>query len=140
MKEVLQQIANNNGWAFEYGRQDYNNLEGQSRKEFYLFLDVPEVSVTFDDYSAPIRHTYSGRFMLLKHSDFDRMYDSQMGNDATEGKYEQYIKPCKEEVMKIANAFCGDYSIASWRIIEVINQFSNNFDGVIVNYQVAINE
>ena len=50
MKEVLQQIANNNGWAFEYGRQDYNNLEGQSGKEFYLFLDVPEVSITFDDY------------------------------------------------------------------------------------------
>ena len=66
MKEVLQQIANNNGWAFEYGRQDYNNLEGQSGKEFYLFLDVPEVSITFDDYSVPIKRTYSGRFMLLR--------------------------------------------------------------------------
>nr|WP_314558454.1 hypothetical protein [uncultured Capnocytophaga sp.] len=139
MREILQDVANNNGWAFEYGRQDYNNLEGQAGKDFYLYVDVPEESVLFDEYAVPIAHTYAGRFMLLKHSDFDRVYDSQMDGNADDGKYEMYIKPCKGEIMKVVEALCGDYNITSWRVLEVINQLSNNFDGVLVNYQITMN-
>ena len=75
--------------------------------------------------------------MLLKHSDFDRVYNSQSENEQVEGKYEQYIKPCKQEVMKIAKAFCGDYTIEGWRMVEVINLYDNNFDGVLVTFQIS---
>nr|DAN72887.1 MAG TPA: hypothetical protein [Caudoviricetes sp.] len=140
MKEALQQIANNNGWHFDYGRSDFHNLETEADKEYYFFLDPIEESVTFNEYIVPTKRTYNGRFMLLKHSDFDRVYNAQSDNNQSESKYEQYIKPCKEEVMKIANTLCGDYTIEGWRMIEVINLYDNNFDGVIVNYQVAISE
>ena len=138
MREILKQIANDNNWAFEYGRDDYNNLEGQAGKEFYLCVDVPEESVLFNEYAAPTGINYAGRFMLLKHSDFDRVYDSQMEGADDEGKYEMYIKPCKEELMRVVGALCGDYNIVSWRVLEVINKLSNNFDGVLVNYQISM--
>ena len=137
MKETLQQIAASNGWHFDYGRSDFHNLETVAGKDYYFFLDPLEESVTFDDYAEPTKHTYNGRFMLLKHSDFDRVYNSQSENEQTEGKYEQYIKPCKREVMKIAKAFCGDYTIEGWRMVEVINLYDNNFDGVLVTFQIS---
>lgn len=62
--------------------------------------------------------------------------DDQEGNNASEGKYERYIKRCKEEVMKIANAFCWEYDILQWRMLEVINLYDTNFDGVLVNFQI----
>ena len=137
MKETLQQIAASNGWHFDYGRSDFHNLETEEGKEYYFFLDPLEESVIFDEYIVPTKRTYNGRFMLLKHSDFDRVYNSQSENEQVEGKYEQYIKPCKREVMKIAKAFCGDYTIEGWRMVEVINLYDNNFDGVLVTFQIS---
>ena len=80
MKEILQQMAMSNGWHFDYGRSDFHNLETEDGKEYYFFLDPLEESITFDEYVVPKKHTYNGRFMLLKHSDFDRVYNSQSGN------------------------------------------------------------
>ena len=140
MKEALQQIANNNGWHFDYGRSYFHNLETEADKEYYFFLDPIEESVTFNEYIVPTKRTYNGRFMLLKHSDFDRVYNAQSDNNQSESKYEQYIKPCKEEVMKIANTLCGDYTIEGWRMIEVINLYDNNFDGVLVTFQITTND
>ena len=137
MKETLQQIATSNGWHFDYGRSDFHNLETVAGKDYYFFLDPLEESVMFDDYAEPTKYTYNGRFMLLKHSDFDRVYNSQSENEQVEGKYEKYIKLCKREVMKIAKAFCGDYTIEGWRMFEIINLYDNNFDGVLVTFQIS---
>ena len=134
MKEKLQQIASSNNWAFDYGRDDFSNLERVEDKEFYLFLDPLEELVSFDD-SQEVGRTYNGRLLLLMVSDFDRVYDDQEGNNASEGTYERYIKRCKEEVMKIAKAFCWEYDILQWRMLEVINLYDTNFDGVLVNFQ-----
>ena len=37
--------------------------------------------------------------------------------------------------MKIAKAFCWEYDILQWRMLEVINLYDTNFDGVLVNFQ-----
>lgn len=137
MKEKLQQIARNNGWSFDYGRDDYSNLERSEDKEFYLFLDPIEELVRFEEGAQEIGRTYSGRLLLLMVSDYDRVYDDQERNMSSEGKYEKYIKRCKEEVMKIANAFCWEYDILQWRMLEVINLYDTNFDGVLVNFQIT---
>lgn len=134
MKEKLQQIARSNNWAFDYSRDDFSNLERVEDKEFYLFLDPLEELVSFED-SQEVGRTYNGRLLLLMVSDFDRVYDDQGGNNASEGKYERYIKRCKEEVMKIAKVFCWEYDILQWRMLEVINLYDTNFDGVLVNFQ-----
>lgn len=137
MKEKLQQIARNNGWSFDYGRDDYSNLERSDDKEFYLFLDPIEELVRFEEGAQEVGRTYNGRLLLLMVSDYDRVYDDQEGNIPSEGKYEKYIKQCKEEVMKIANAFCWEYDILQWRMLEVINLYDTNFDGVLVNFQIT---
>ena len=69
MKEKLQQIASSNNWAFDYGRDDFSNLERVEDKEFYLFLDPLEELVSFDD-SQEVGRTYNGRLLLLMVSDF----------------------------------------------------------------------
>lgn len=137
MKEKLQQIARNNGWSFDYGRDDYSNLERSEDKEFYLFLDPIEELVRFEEGAQEVGRTYSGRLLLLMVSDYDRVYDDQEGNMPSEGKYEKYIKRCKEEVMKITDAFCWEYDILQWRMLEVINLYDTNFDGVLVNFQIT---
>ena len=137
MKETLQQIARNNGWSFDYGRDDYSNLERSEDKEFYLFLDPIEELVRFEEGAQEVGRTYNGRLLLLMVSDYDRVYDDQKGNMPSEGKYEKYIKRCKEEVMKVANAFCREYDILQWRMLEVINLYDTNFDGVLVNFQIT---
>ena len=87
MKEKLQQIARNNGWSFDYGRDDYSNLERSEDKEFYLFLDPIEELVRFEEGAQEVGRTYSGRLLLLMVSDYDRVYDDQEGNMPSEGKY-----------------------------------------------------
>lgn len=139
MKELLERIAVSKGWHFEYGRDDLLNLEVNvlNPDNFYLYVDATEEEVVFDEFSKVRYRTYNGRFMLLRHSEMDRVYDTQMGGVSAEGKYERYIKPCKEGVMCIADWFCSDYTIRRWVITEVINHYSNNFDGVIVSYSVV---
>ena len=138
MKEKLQEIARAKGWAFDYGRDDFSNLERVEDKDFYLFLDPLEELVSFED-GQEVGRTYNGRLLLLMVSDFDRVYDDQGGNAADEGRYERYIKRCKEEVMKIPEALCWAYDILQWRMLEVINLYDTNFDGVLVNFQIKSN-
>ena len=140
MKERIQQIAEAHGWHFDYGRADFHNLSVEVRAEFYLFLDPLEELVTFNDFNGVQARTYSGRFMISRNSDFDRVYDAQQGGDVKDGKYEQYIKPCKERAMEVAYALCPEFGINQWRMIEAINVYDDNFDGVIVVFQLTKTE
>lgn len=137
MKEIFEQIATEHNWYFEYGRKDFMNLEATPsvEQEYFLFLDPIEENTLFDDFSNEESKTYSGRFLLLMKSDFDRAYHTQSRNDPNEGKYQMYIIKCKEELKKIPQAFaCEDIFIKQWKTYEAINEFSDNFDGVLVNY------
>lgn len=138
MKNRFQEIATEHNWYFDYGRKDFHNLEtAPNGQEFYLFLDPIEETKKFDDFSNEENTTYSGRFLLVLKSDFDRTYNDQSKNNEDEGKYQLYIKRCKEELKKIPQAFmCDDIYIKQWKIYEVINELSDNFDGVLVNYVI----
>jgi len=136
MKEKLESIAKSNDWSFDYGRGDFHNLEITEDKHFFFFLDPLEEVVSFNEGSAPESRIYNGRCMLLMKSDFDRVYHDQEENEKVEGKYDRYIKRCKEEVMKIPKALCYEYDILQWRMIEVINLYDDNFDGVLVVFQI----
>lgn len=136
MVEVFKNVAIENKWHFDYGRSDFHNLNKISAvAEYFLFLDPIEENVVFSEYTAPVMRVFSGRFMLLMQSDFDRLYHSQQATDEAEGKYHLYIKKCKENAMLIAEALCGKYQIKQWKMLEVINLFDENFDGVLVNFQ-----
>ena len=135
MKEVLERIARVEGWGFDYGRRDFHNLDLEE-KTFTLFLDPVEEQIFFEG-NVVRNRIYKGRCMLLMCSEYDRVYDGQVGNAITEGRYERYIRRCKEEVMKIPKSFCYDYEIQQWRMVEVINLYDDNYDGVLVEFQIT---
>lgn len=135
MKEILQEIANDNNWYFDYGREDFRNLEIDNNNDFYFKIDPLEEHITFDEFSRIEKRTYQGRCLLVVKSDFDRMYDQQANTPQTQGKYAMYIKRCKDEIKKIPNALqCKDIEIKQWIEQEIINVEDTNFDGVFVKF------
>lgn len=139
MKEIFEQICQDRGYYFDYGRRDFQNLYdlANEKGKFLFFLDPVRQDEYFSEMGNNTETIYSGYFMLLLNSDFDREYDSQKESDKGNGKYEKYIKPCREELAKIIDTFnCNDLEVSEWSITEVINVFDVNADGVLVRYSI----
>lgn len=135
MVQTFETIAANNNWYFEYGRADFHNLDKVSEKEFYLFLDPLEQEVFFDETNSPTFFRYSGRLLVLKKSEFDRVYHNQEGKTSDQGRYALYIEKCKEEIFKLPDLLrCENFDIKHWKMTEVINLFDENFDGILLNF------
>lgn len=147
MKEILEAIAATLSWQFHYGREDFLNWvdspTGLPVDQIHLFVD-PVVTETITEATpgGQLRgRRYTGFFMVLRNSDLDEEYDDTAGGD---GKYQMYIRPLRDSV-ELSNTGTFRYEIdctfrllvEKWRILEVINQFSENWDGVMVEYQVV---
>lgn len=130
MHDFFKNIAASNSWGFEYGRSDYQNLERDIEAgKIYLYVDPIITDSKFTDVGNETL-SYSGKFMLLLSSDVDEEY---------EDKYNDYIKPLLTDGLQIFKdeVACSDYQITLFRVIEVINLFDQNFDGVLVSYNVT---
>ncbi|MCB0515186.1 MAG: hypothetical protein KDD49_03875 [Bacteroidetes bacterium] len=142
--ERLREIVEGLGWVFHYGRQDFQNLVEASAEDdplWYFFLSP--VTTTYD-YSVGggfrSGEQYEGYFMILTKSDIDQEYDAQTGERTIdEGKWRQHILP---KLQEIAGSFekeiiCSpDLILVYLRIIDAINQFDTNFDGIAVNFKI----
>ncbi len=137
MYEILKAIANLNEWAFMYARKDFQNLFNESEKKGipYIFLDPVQKEKIKNDSGVTESIKYSGSFMLVLSSDIDEEdYDY---------RYQNFIKPITGAAIDtIDEVLICDYKagIESWKEIEVINALDYNFDGVIVDYSIIINE
>lgn len=130
---LLKDQALLNGWRFSHARRDYQNLiaatqfvqdelEGLDVNETVLFLDPVTQKNVADG------KIYSGNFMVLTVSDLDMSH---------EDKRENYIKPLKLVIDKMYSMFKGCYfDVNDWTVIEVINVFDFNGDGVNVRFNV----
>lgn len=134
--QTFREIAQAKDWYFEYGRPDFHNLyDLDDQKTFKFFLDPLEENHTLTDIGNTSRTTYTGRFMLLKKSDLEEVYDGQLDTNIPDGKYKRYIEPCKDEIKSIiTDLSCQGVQIASWRILEIINVYDVNLDGIIVEF------
>lgn len=148
MKQIFEDIASANSWAFDYGRQDFRNLadsealnEDES-KRYYLFCDPVEGNQLFSRAGLPMGQTeYTGKLMLLVASDLDQVYDAQLDSNKDNGKYESNIKPMIAKGgpldLMLDSLICDyDLEVQVWRITEVINMLDMNMDGVIINYKM----
>jgi hypothetical protein len=129
--EFFKNIAEFNGFAFEYSRSDYQNLYDEMTTDIiHLFVDPIIIDSTFSD-SGHETKTYSGKFMLLVSSDIDEDYKQ---------KYLDNIKPIIDSAIQVVkdDLRCADYDISKFQTLEVINLFDFNLDGVLVNYNVTI--
>lgn len=138
MYEILKEIALANGWAFTYARKDFANLydEIEVSDKPYIFLDPVVIEDAENDSDVLEATIHSGSFMLVMSSDLD---DADY-ND----RYEDYIKPLLEGAARDLKDWirCGSRNIDFnlWKKTEVINAFDYNFDGLIVSYNITIEE
>lgn len=137
MYEILKALATAESWVFTYGRTDFQNLfEASEQKNVsHLFLDPVKIRDIDNDSGVTEQKVYSGSFMILLSSVIDEKdYDT---------RYQNYIKPIvsgdlvtiKEELVCNQEA-----KVDVWETTEVINIFDYNFDGIIVTYQITIDE
>lgn len=134
MYEFLKTLCIANGWYFKYARRDHQNLmkEADLLDVPMLFLDPVEISDNDNDSGETESITYSGQFMILVSSHLDEKdYDF---------RYQTYIKPIAMAAAKtIKDAIvCGPaYRFDAWRMIEVINVFDYNGDGVLISFTLT---
>ena len=142
--EQIRTITEGLGWYFHYGRRDFQNLvrtNGADDQTIYFFLDpvtrVPEYSSDSGFKTGAI--TYTGRFLIVTKSKLDEVYDTQKNQDVTNGKWRKHIEPkLRQHFGELENAIIceDDLQIVSISILDAINVFSENVDGVLVNYNI----
>lgn len=133
MYEFLKNLAEDNDWVFEYSRSDYQNLyDEMTNDKIHLFVDPITTSSTFSDSGFEEKSSY-GKLMILVSSDVDEEYQH---------KYDTHIKPLIDGALQVLKdtLVCTDANIQKFETIEVINLFDFNLDGVLVNYNVILND
>jgi hypothetical protein len=131
MYELLKDLADLNGWVFEYSRSDYQNLyDEMTNDKLHLFVDPITIDSTFSD-SGTESKSYSGKYMLLVSSDIDETYKD---------KYINHIKPIIDTAATVIKQsfICDESTINKYSQVEVINIFDFNLDGVLVTYNVTL--
>ncbi|MCK5344571.1 MAG: hypothetical protein KAR20_14255, partial [Candidatus Heimdallarchaeota archaeon] len=87
MYEILKAFAIAQGWVFDYGRSDFQNLfeAVEQKNKSHLFLDPVEIRKIRNDTGGVEAFGYSGNFMILYSSDIDEI--------SYQDRYDKYIKP-----------------------------------------------
>lgn len=137
MVERLRTITEGLGWKFFYGRRDFQNLveaNEENDPDWYFFLDPLE-----EDYKIKNEPVFTGRAMVVSKSDLDEVYDSQKENIVSSGKWQKYILPKKQYFQKDFREILdctGVLEIENYKLVDVINLYDENWDGVILNFTI----
>lgn len=134
IRTILQDFASSKSWIFLPARRDFQNLhdvtefiysqtEGLDTGETVLFLD-PVIREP-----VPDGVNVSGSFLILTNSNLDAAsYDE---------KFINYIAPLINVVqVELFNKIRCQYDINDFTVIELINQFDFNGDGVHVSFNL----
>ena len=137
MYDILKSICATEDWVFTYARKDFQNLFNEIERVNipHIFLDPVVIEDVVNDMGATEAKIYSGDFMIMVSSDIDCESYDQRFQDHIKPLIETSIESLKDSIR------CGqNVSFNLWRTIEVINAFDYNFDGLIVSYNITIEE
>lgn len=138
--EVFEDKSTDLGWTFSYGNKANQNLiQGDLvADKVYFLLDPVKRRRAFSEYGGTGDTAFSGSFLLLRASTIDQQYYEGQGTE--KGKYKENIKPLLQtEIVKLEDVLnCEDYKINEWSIIDVVDVFDFNADGIIVTYNISI--
>ena len=140
LKNIFENKAAEFGWEWSYGNRNNHNLLAAplDPTKIFLLMDSPRRRPNHNKYGGENGMTYTGSFMVVMHSDYDRTYDKQRGND--ESKFEDHISPIiKNNLPQLFHAVVCDneFEINASEIIEIINALNANMDGVLVTYTIT---
>ncbi|AGO47828.1 hypothetical protein Phi46:1_gp17 [Cellulophaga phage phi46:1] len=136
MKDFLENLAEINGWGFDYGRQDFLNLfDGTHDEKIHIACDPIKIDRTYTPAGTVESVSNTCSFLIGLSSDYDE--------ENYKYRYDNYIKPLLDEKLKIIEngvRCSGNMEIVSLGSIEVVNSnlFDFNFDGLLINCVIKI--
>tara|TARA_R110002167_G_scaffold81296_2_gene222667 strand:+ start:3685 stop:4110 length:426 start_codon:yes stop_codon:yes gene_type:complete len=135
LKERIEAACTTLGYEFDYGRADFQNLNSNlDVNKTYLMLDPIRRKVVRGGTGSVRGYVYRGHFMLLRKSSLDEVYSG-----AEDAKYEKHISPLYTALDALDLNLLGcslDYQ-TEFESTEIVNVFSENMDGLVVNYTIT---
>ena len=138
---LFETYCTNNSIFFSYGRSDYQNLvqSDSIAEKIYLFLDPVTRLKSFSEFGGNGLITFSGQFLLLIKGDLDKPY-YETAQAGVSGKYEDNILPLLNTHLQAFEDYlnCTEYQVNQWQILDAINIYDANMDGLIVTYNLSV--
>lgn len=136
--DVLEGYCNELDWVFSYGNSANNNLLMDVKEnKVYLILDPVRTTEGISANGGDGVVNFSGSFMLIIKSNLDNVYHNQLDVPRTEGKYVKNIQPLKEHLNALKGLIdCSNLERANWSVIDAIDIFDENMDGIIITYSL----
>jgi hypothetical protein len=135
--DFFKEVCEINSWYFDYGVRSYLNLndlpaDNELPDNIYFLCDPVTIIDNRNEETGVVEDTrYSGSFFFCVKSHLDQKYKDE--------KFENNIKPLKEKLDKLVDnhiGSCGDYSVTTWKLTEIINVFDTNVDGYLVEFEI----
>lgn len=140
--EKLKEICVSNSWAFNYGRNHWQNnkdhqddteedFEDKSKHFLLLWKDR---AFKLDQYSTVTGYVFEGEFVFCVKTRLDEEdYNVQ---------YDKYISKLEVEVAKLFESFtsCNGWKVDSWKETEVEAQYDSNLGGLKIRFKMTYEE
>jgi len=138
---ILQDIAEENGIEYHYGKKAALNLLDGSLEADRVFL-LHEFTNRKSGYNTSgtriVAANYEGKFFLVKHSDFSQQYFAERGEEEN-SKYTLNIEPLLAVFKNFGNSLaCLGLSVLQWDNIDVTDALDANMDGLLCTYKIRI--
>jgi hypothetical protein len=138
---ILEDYCALKNFGFVTGTKAVQNLfqpnQIQNLNKIYLFLD-PVTRRSERTITGGLKSKlFSGNFGLLVKSNLDAPYFEEMNNNENISKYTNNIEPLLLELENMQSDFsCSNLEIIEWSEIDIKDFLDENYDGVVVSYQV----
>lgn len=140
IRDIFKEWVELKGWVFSYGNSANRNLleSNEIENTIYLLLDSVKETEGSSLYGGDVATTYSSNFILGIKSDFDNVYDGQNYTEIENSRYVKNIQPLKDALKEFKDIIdCSELKRTNWEVIEVINQFDINLDGLLVTFTLT---
>ncbi len=135
IKSIAETVFN---WKFDYGKDYWQNrgdypddsLLPFEEREKYLLLLWKDRDKIKNKHGATVGFNFTGSMLLMVRSKFD--------DPNYQYKYDTHIKNLEALADQLEEQFfeCDDWTVKSWKEIEVENQFDTNMDGLKINFTI----
>lgn len=136
--EKIEEIANDLGWEFKYGKDHWQNMVDaeydagkpfNERNKFLQFLWKDRTG-KMNPYGAEEGETFDGEFVLSVRS--------KISDESYDYKYQTHIKGLEALLQDMQSRIndCDGLTVKYWKETEVENLYDANMDGIKVTFKI----